>query len=373
MAEKENIVGKHTKLRKLVILLAIIGMIFIGTLGIRYNYFSNRLGESYQPEAYDVVGVSLLVPNGCRLEWHPDGESIIYDMIDEDMGIVEKEPVFNIFSYNLTTGTSTRLIPTNISELPRNRGNPALSPDGDWLVFQGEYADHNGYRIWADPGKGKFNNIWIMNISSAELFQITEYADKLGALHPHFDKSGARLTWTHLYSEAGITGSWKIMLADFSVVDNVPTLSNIVSLKPGADLDDNKIFYETHGFSPDGSKLIFTSDITTGAMGLSEIFTYDLNTEELVQLTQSIDCHDEHAMYSPDGKKISWISNMQAQFRWGHTDLFIMDSDGNNQKLLVESPNQVIADNSWCPDGSKLAFYDLRGRITGIYLVTFNF
>ena len=75
-------------------------------------------------------------------------------------------------------------------------------------------------------------------------------------------------------------------------------------------------------------------------MALSEIYTYDLNTKELVRMTHSWECMDEHANFSPDGEKIIWMSKMQQQWAPYKTDLFIMDKDGKqwdiNETLLTE-------------------------------------
>ena len=199
-----------------------------------------------------------------------------------------------------------------------------------------------------------------MNISSGELFQLTDYGVDQGVLHPHFNPSGDKVVFSHLYSDAGWTGSWQIRLADFFLDGGVPKLDNVTDIKPGAEVDEHTIFYETHDFSADGSKILFTSDIRLGAMGLSEIYTYDLTTEELVRLTNSWECMDEHANFSPDGEKIMWMSKMQRQWSLYKTDLFLMDKDGGNKTMFVQSPGGVIADNDWSPDGTRIAFVNLN-------------
>jgi Tol biopolymer transport system component len=362
--------SKHPRLKKVGIVFGIIGIVIVAFLGIRLRHFNNSIKTSTQPSSYNVVSVEILIEGGGRMDWSPDGQYIYYDVIDTNMGKLRNFEIYNIFRFNLNTSTSERLIPQNETKLPGNRGQPAISPNGDWLLFQGEYQNNEIYRYWADPGRGKHNNLWVMNLITGSLYQLTDYGTDEGVLHPHFDASGTKLVYSHLYSGEGITGSWQIKLAEFNITNGVPKLSNITSLKPGAEVGENKIFYETHGFSPDGSKLIFTSDVITGAMAFAEIYTYEISNSSLVQLTQSPEWHDEHAIYNPNGTKISWISNMLCQFRPRRADLFLMDADGTNKVRLVTSPQGIIADNAWSPDGKRLVFVDLLLNTHNIYMVT---
>lgn len=108
-------------------------------------------------------------------------------------------------------------------------------------------------------------------------------------------------------------------------------------------------------------------------MGLSEIYTYNLNTDQLTRLTRSWECHDEHANYCPDHKKIIWISKVQQQWVLFKTDLLIMDNDGSNKKVLVKSPGGIVADNDWSPDRTKVAFMNINNNQDynhDIYLVS---
>lgn len=364
---------RHHKLKILLFSCLIIGVIVLG-----FNVFSFlrhwvSLKTDAHPEKYDVISSELLIEGGGRLVWSPDGNALFYDSVDAEAGIVRNHEVYNLYRYDFATGNSDKLIDTQDPVAPSgNKGQPTISSDGTWLLFQGEYEEHDINRIWCHPGKGKHNNLWVMNINTEEIFQLTDLGINEGVLHPQFDPSGTKICYSHLYSSEGWTGSWQIRVADFIVENGKPKLTNTTSYKPGASEGENTIFYETHDFSKDGNKILFTSDVDTGAMGLSEIYTFDLITEELVKLTQSWECHDEHANYSPDHQKIIWISKMQQQWVLYRTDLFIMDEDGSNKQMLVKSPGGIIADNDWSPDGTKIAFTNLHAddMIHEIYLVT---
>ncbi|MBD3351524.1 MAG: hypothetical protein GF364_08560 [Candidatus Lokiarchaeota archaeon] len=365
---------RHSRLRKFLKIMLILGIVVLCLNHASFLRYRSILRKGEQPEAYDVISLELIIEGGGRLAWSPDPDIIFYDKIDEEAGLLRDHHVYNIYKYNFSSDSSSKVIPTDDSSAPPgNKGQPAVSPNGEWLIFQGEYENHEASRYWSDPGRGKHNNLWVMNLSSSEIFQLTDYDIDQGVLHPHFNPTGDKIVFSHLYSDKGWTGSWQIHVADFYIDEGVPKLDNITSLKPGAEEGEDTIFYETHDFSADGSKILFTSDFKIGAMGLSEIYTYDLYTEELVQLTNSWECMDEHANFSPDGEKIVWMSKMQQQWSPYKTDLFLMDKDGNNKTLLVKSPGGVIADNDWSPDGTKIAFTNLNNYQNtehDIYLVT---
>ncbi len=92
---------------------------------------------------------------------------------------------------------------------------------------------------------------------------------------------------------------------------------------------------------------------------------------------------DEHAHYSPDGKRIVWASsrglrydgqNAKEVFTTTQLDYWIMDADGSNEKRLTyfnepghehfRGPGPPVkgVDFSWAPDGMRFVACLLRGE-----------
>ncbi len=148
-----------------------------------------------------------------------------------------------------------------------------------------------------------------------------------------------------------------LKVADFSLSGGIPTLSNERSYRPRAQ-DDT--FYESHGFTPDGRKVIFSASIGRDSEFDMDQWLMDIETEELTQLTDTPGVWDEHSQVSPSGRRIVWVSSQGYAFtpspQWRrtlNTDFWIMDIDGSHRYRLTEM-RTVPADSSWNADGTKL-------------------
>ena len=64
-------------------------------------------------------------------------------------------------------------------------------------------------------------------------------------------------------------------------------------------------------FSPNGDKIVFVSSVD----GDDEIYTYDIKTKEVVQLTEN-SAQDFSPAFSPDGREIVFVSNMDDPYKW---------------------------------------------------------
>src|SRR5262249_50840184 len=145
---------------------------------------------------------------------------------------------------------------------------------------------------------------------------------------------GGRLSWSEIYEGAGlapgmIAGLWRLVVADFVIADGRPALRNIRKYQPGG-----PAFYENHGFSPDGTRLIFCSNLAQPRLFQSlnhDIFVMALASQALPRLTNAN--YNEHAHYFPDGRKIAWVTNTDIPSKG--SDVWIMNPDGSGKERLT--------------------------------------
>ncbi|MDX9952936.1 MAG: DPP IV N-terminal domain-containing protein [Anaerolineae bacterium] len=102
-----------------------------------------------------------------------------------------------------------------------------------------------------------------------------------------------------------------------------------------------------NAWSPDGSGISFDADYDGD--GYAEIYTLDVASLAVTRLTSNA-ANDQFADWSPDGIQMAFTSD-----RNGNWDIFVMQSDGNQQRALTDSPDWELFP-AWSPDGSAIAF-----------------
>lgn len=352
-----------------------------------------------------VQRVTTIVESGGRLDWSAKLDLIAFDRTG---------PGGNYEIYTMRPdGSELRCLTCDKAELPSgHKGNPSWHPSGEYILFQAQRDDQvrpaerrrrlprwrrfgrlfqGPEEEWATgrvgrsrqdpsrygtPGLGLHNDVWVGDRNGSRFWKLAATEpQKGGVLHPHFSHSGDRIVWAERIGAGGAWGGkWALKVADFRVDGGTPRLEKIRTYKPGT----KKGLYESHGFSPDDRKLLFTAMPERGsnAMGL-DIFTYDLRTGQLTNLTDSPEDWDEHAHYTPSGRKIIWMSTrgigLPAKAWELRSDFWIMNADGSDKQRLTyfnDSASEeriaggaVVADFGMSADGRRIAAYSFRDRL----------
>ena len=114
----------------------------------------------------------------------------------------------------------------------------------------------------------------------------------------------------------------------------------------------------TPAWSPDGTKISFTSDRD----GNYEIYVMNADGSGQTRLTNN-PAVDYYPDWSPDGRRIAFTSE-----RDGNAEIYVMNADGSGQTNLT---NNTALDEApaWSPDGTKIAFASVRDGNWEIYVM----
>ena len=336
----------------------------------------HKIAECKSP--YSSKNIRIIKQNGARVDWSHVLNLIAFDKEGKD-------GYFDLYLMK-PDGSNTKCLTCNKAGLPnRHMGQPAWHPSGEYIVFQAEEPLYNGHRVFSSPGWGIGNNLWIITKDGTKYWKITHVSHERGVVHPHFSPDGQKLVWSEIVSgECGgaeqkrqkLKGwdsarfwadrDWVLKLADFVWRNGVPVLENITQYKPGKAVTGLR---ESHSFSPDGEKVLFSSWHDHGKWWAPDIYSLELSTGKTQRLTFSGRYWDEHAHYSPDGKKIVWITQKWVKEKRGDigNELSIMNADGTGKKRLtyfnVPGSNgytgyqTICGDSSWGPDGKRIVFF----------------
>jgi TolB protein len=112
-------------------------------------------------------------------------------------------------------------------------------------------------------------------------------------------------------------------------------------------------------FSPDGSKIVFTSNRT----GISQVWVMDANGGNQTQLTFDPQPKDQVPDWSPNGRKIAYLADTHGisdvvSPSWG--DIWVMNADGSGQHPITHDATDY--GTAWSPDGTRIATLDFPSR-----------
>jgi hypothetical protein len=113
-----------------------------------------------------------------------------------------------------------------------------------------------------------------------------------------------------------------------------------------------------HSWAPTGHTMVV--EALTPGRGM-DVYTWDPATGQLTKLTDN-DVHDHSPRWSPDGSKIAFLSCREGCDR--EQDLWLMNEDGTDQRLVVDSIGDV-SEPSWSPDGGLIAYWSSSAPASG--------
>ena len=121
-------------------------------------------------------------------------------------------------------------------------------------------------------------------------------------------------------------------------------------------------------WSPDGKKIAFVSNRNNVNKDSMQIWVIDADGKNPIRLTDG--WIDSYPDWSPDGKKILYDAHHgPEEHDVALAGLTVMDADGNNKRLLADG--RVGVHPTWSPDGKRIACIstDRVGKVNQIYVV----
>jgi TolB protein len=262
-----------------------------------------------------------------------------------------------------------------------NNAEAYWSFDGKQLVFQSDWVEINSQGC---------DQIFIMNADGSKLSNANQYqlvsTGKGRTTCSYFLNGNQKIVYASTH-ETDENCPETQMFVDGKYVWPIYDSYNIYSANK--DGSDQKVLINSDSYdaeatiSPNGKHMIFTSTRS----GDLELFRYDFETEDLLQLTDELG-YDGGAFFSNDSKKIVWrasrpVGEAAAQYKELLTqglveptalNIFIADIDGKNVKQVTDLPGANWAP-FFHPSDKKIVFCSNHhsqmegGRLFDVFMV----
>ncbi len=281
---------------------------------------------------------------------------------------------YDVYTMNPDGSNVQCLTCGNATLPPYNKGLPDWHPSGNYFALEVQtvpFALGTSAANGATPGGGYGNDLYIADAAGKNYYRMTNVSTDpsspsgtSGVLHERFSHDGTKILWGQ--AVLGSAGQrYNLILADFAVVNGVPTISNLQSLAPCA---SGQYFCEGGTFSLDDSTVFFTGTLDGQPKTGLDIYSYNLVTGATANLTNSPGTWDELPIALPTENKILWMSGHgDPDLRDLKSDYWTMDYDGSNKlqitfynspgavdwlSVMGSGPGVSSAEEAWSPDGS---------------------
>lgn len=313
------------------------------------------------------------------LEWateaqiSPDATQVVYKRNGFD--IMEDNAIGNLWIVN-TDGTSHR----KLTSREVGESHPSWSPSGDRIVFSSTTDEGSEiYMYWNTTGqiakisqleKSPSSLTWSPDGRSIAFTMFISEKPPVVAKLPEKPKGAkwaepARIT-DRLKHEADGSG---YMEPGFTHVFIIPADGGT----PRQLTSGNYNHRGNLSFSPNGKDVYFSSNRFEDWEYMfrnSEVYKVNVDTKQITALTNQ-DGPDHSPQVSPDGKTIAFLGYEDRVQDHQNTLLQLMDSDGNNKRVISSNLDTSVSDITWDANGKGLYFmYDEKGNTKIGYITT---
>jgi tricorn protease len=273
---------------------------------------------------------ALPMPQSGAGDFSPDVKKVVYSPLFRDFrtwkryqgGWAQELYIFDLASHSAENITN----------------NPHPDRDPMWI----------GDKIYFSSDRDGTNNLYVYTLSSKQTRQLT-HSKTWDVRWPSSDNSG--LIVYELDGELHIYDTKKDQDKKISI--NVP--DDGLSKRPSHITAFDRI--EGFDLSPKGERAV--------VVARGDVFTVPIEKGPTRNLTNSSGAHDKWGRWSPDGRKIAFVSD-----RSGEEEIYVINQDGSGKPEQLTSGGAAMRyAPEWAPDGKRLAFSDKDGKL---YILTLD-
>ncbi len=246
--------------------------------------------------------------NPTNLSWSPDSQEVVFSVNDGASGKYEL--------YRAKADGSQLMLFVSL-----------LDTDFYGDIYQADWSPDNRFIVFSARG-GRIYRLYRVNGDGKKLRQLK--TDNPFNLAPTVSSDGQTIAFVSGEPEA----------TDLFVMDI--SGNNLRQLTFSADNEKLPIW------SPDGSRILFQTDVNGGAMPIIDIINADGSGQQ--RLFDTFTSFEAAPSWSPDGTQILFeVQYYTVSDNGKGAALYIMDADGSNKRLLLEDNFTLSLEAAWQP------------------------
>ncbi|HWX55477.1 MAG TPA: S9 family peptidase [Verrucomicrobiae bacterium] len=292
--------------------------------------------------------------------WSPDGKQVAF--------VTSISGRNNLWLVSSESGWPTQLTVSNQRQV-----SPAWSPNGTWIAYASDYDGNEQWDIFLvspkngqvinltnTPGISEEGPVWspdgntlayavkpknspsyeinLIDIGSRKVTQLTSNTSKeLGNFAPIWSKDGKHIVFTQAHATGKDANIFLAPVAGGKAANLTP--------------HDGEHTFAASDISPDGKTVLITSNAHNG---YENVGLLDIASKKITWLT-SDKWEINAGKFSPDGKRVTWTSNID-----GNQDIFVYDLLTHQARALpvAKGINDLAgAESPFTRDGSRVLFY----------------
>lgn len=274
-----------------------------------------------------------------------------------------------------------------ITKTSKSENNAVWFNGGDKIAFI--YVNDGKPQLWTMNADGsnrkvitnieKGVNGFVLSPDEKKILIISniKYGETPSDIYPDLPKASGRVITDLMYKhwDEWVTEIPHPFLADF----NGEEVSNIIDIMEGEPFEaPMKPFggVESIAWSPDSKNLIYVSRKKTGIeyskSTNSDLYLYNLEKKNTINLTEGMMGYDTNPTYSPDGKYIAWLSMERDGYESDKNRIFVLDTTTNEKFDLTTDWDYTVNSIAWLPDSKSLYFIAHHQGVTPIFSINLN-
>nr|WP_315232266.1 S9 family peptidase [uncultured Flavobacterium sp.] len=255
-----------------------------------------------------------------------------------------------------TTNTLNNSVPVQLTTNKDGATRPAWSPDGKQIAFTRSVEDKT--------------QIFILSMEGGEPMQLTKH--KYGASNPKWSPDGKRILFSSsiplrellkdsILNKSNAIPTWKMEKPGFD--KNEHLLTNKEKPNPNGSLSEIRAYLDKNAIDKKAivlNKLNFQSESNVSSeMNFNHFFEINVSKDAEPRLLTKGFYSFNNADYTPNGKQIIVSGDLDTeenQDRSLEGEIFIMDTNGENFKMLLGENGKRYNGATISPSGNWLAF-----------------